>query len=73
MSSSLMLEARLPRDRVDVERDPMPNAAALDDGDARLAGERMAHRDERLKRVALLASRRAHVGGVRTGLEPDSR
>ena len=39
----------------------MPDAARLDDGDAGLAVKRIAHRDQRLKGVALLASRRADI------------
>src|ERR1700689_5001204 len=59
---ALMVEARLARNLIDRERDPMPDAAGLDQGNARLAGERVIHREQRLKRVALLTSRRTHVG-----------
>ncbi len=55
--SLLMIKARLARDRVDVERDPMPDSAALDDGDPRPAGERVSHGERCLKGVALLAAR----------------
>jgi hypothetical protein len=66
---SLKFEARLSRDRIDVKRDSVPNATALDDSDAALAGERIRHGDERLKGIALLASRRGLIDGGRGGPE----
>ena len=60
-----MNDARNPPDRIGVENDAMCNALAFDDGVAPFAVEGEAHGENRLKRVALRASRRADVGFAR--------